>query len=84
MAVRSSRYNAYDNDARVAKVTVRMIQSSRESELAQLFYLDDNEYWLPKSEITVADGSVTDKPYIKLVTMPEWLAKKRNLTDHAE
>jgi hypothetical protein len=65
-------------------VTIRMIQSSRESEKSKLFYLSDTEHWLPISQIIVTDAATSTNKYIKLVEMPTWLARKQNLLDFVE
>ena len=52
------------------QVDIRFDSIVKETDKAMLIKIGDNEYWLPKSQITV-DGDD--------VSMPEWLAIDKGL-----
>ncbi len=68
---------AYNHGNDLVSIQYDELIDSRETDKAYLFHIDDEEVWLPKSQ--VEDIRETEN----VVCIPLWLAKKKGLNYYA-
>ena len=66
------------HDGAPAQVWVSVSEKIRESDEAILFLIDEEDHWLPKSQLKDIETGDNGDP--KRVLIPQWLAERRGLT----